>query len=91
MDFGSDNIVVVCIRVADAGGVVRDSTKDQCASCEAPIWVSPSTRRALVLQPDMLLLCIKCAMAKAENEDEVCTFPGVEKELIDYYGKKEKP
>ena len=94
IDPESDDLVVMCMRFeSDSDAVVLGSMHDErCAKCGHYIWVSPSTGRARVLQPNILLFCVPCAMAKAEGEEnaEVHVFPGVERELMDYYEKKKR-
>lgn len=79
---------VICRRViSDADERARDSQKRQCAQCARPIWTAPSTLRLVALNPDTLLLCIECAMAKSNSAEdtEVILAPGAREELIEHF------
>ena len=92
MNYDTDDMIVCCARVAgrDPATIAAGSTQSECAQCHAAIWVAPSSSRLIVLHPDILLLCVVCAMAKAENEPdiELGIIPDSMQELAKHFAKK---
>jgi hypothetical protein len=83
MSKSDDEIVLVCMRVADAQIVIPHSTRDVCGDCAAPIWVSAASRK-LALEKQARLLCLPCVNERAEKEKDVSVEPITEEQWKEF-------
>jgi hypothetical protein len=67
---GDDKVYICCSRVSDPPMVIIEgSTKDICSICSEEVWISPATKQTKE-DHDGIVLCIPCAMKKADESEE---------------------
>lgn len=65
-----DKVYICCSRVTDPPMVIIEgSSKDVCSICSEEVWISPATK-ATKEERQGIILCIECAMKKAEESKE---------------------
>lgn len=65
-----DKVYICCSRVTDPPIVlIEGSSKDICSICSEEVWISPGTKKTKE-EHQGIVLCIQCAMKKAEEAKE---------------------
>lgn len=68
-----DKVYICCSRVDDPPiHLVEGSTKEVCSVCQSEVWISPATKQTKE-ERQGIILCIPCAVKKAEASKEVNT------------------
>jgi hypothetical protein len=64
-----DEVILGCVRVADAGVVALDSVQRDCGDCGAALWVAPSGVEILE-QPGAIPVCGECMSRRMHAKPE---------------------
>lgn len=66
-----DKVYICCSRVSEPPArLVEGSSKDICSVCQSEVWISPATKKTKE-ERQGIILCIPCAVKKAEETKEV--------------------
>jgi hypothetical protein len=71
----SYSYAVICVRVESKVVAYPGSTKERCTECDAAVWVTPATVRALKTDSRIKPICLQCSgnsideSSSSENEE----------------------
>ena len=66
----SEEKFVVSMKVEQLHYITPGSTQESCAGCGSLVSVAPSSHRFIDEHPGIQILCVECALSRAEASNE---------------------
>ncbi len=84
---------LIANKVSHKGYVVPGSLPLKCSKCGELVWVSPSSFLIMVDEPEIVILCVECALKQIRETGGKATVEGLtpaqEEEIEEYHRSEE--